>query len=189
MNRFHRVFRAAFVLVALSLVFSGCARQQPVDADIARAPAVTETRLPTTDPRAYDDAALQESRIREADRYDRVPGAAEIAAALERVHFEFDAYTLSSRAQEILTRNAAYLRANPEVKVLIEGHTDERGSDEYNLALGERRAQAVRNFLISLGIAPERLSVISYGEELPMDPASNEEAWAKNRRAEFKPVL
>ncbi|KIH77642.1 peptidoglycan-associated lipoprotein [Geoalkalibacter ferrihydriticus] len=189
MNRFHRVFRAALILVAVSLVFSGCARQ-PVEADIARAPEVTETRLPATDLRGYDDSVLQEGRIREADRYDRsVPGAADIAAALERVHFEFDAFTLSSRAQEILTRNAAYLRANPEVKVLIEGHTDERGSDEYNLALGERRAQAVRNFLVSLGIAAERLSIISYGEELPLDPANHEDAWAKNRRAEFKPVL
>lgn len=185
----HKLFRLVLLLAAVSLLFVGCAKK-PVESDLTGTPtAVTETRLPSDAPMGYQDGAIRGSEIRDTDRFDRTLGAADIAAALERIHFDFDRYTLSPQAQEILTRNAAYLRANPEVKVLIEGHTDERGSDEYNLALGERRAQAVRNFLVSLGIAPERLSIISYGEELPLDPASNEDAWAKNRRAEFKPIL
>ena len=87
-----------------------------------------------------------------------------------------------------LEQNAVYLRSNPALKVVIEGHCDDRGSDEYNLALGERRAVAAKNYLVSLGIAAERLSVISYGEEQPLVTAANEEGWAKNRRAEFKAV-
>ncbi|WP_305046779.1 peptidoglycan-associated lipoprotein Pal [Geoalkalibacter sp.] len=185
MSRINQIVRMALVLAALSLVFAGCAKK-PVGTDASQA-GLGDGRA-AGDVSGYGDGSLRESAVGERDAYGR-PGAADIAAALERVHFEYDSYTLSQRAQETLTRNAAYLRANPDVKVLIEGHTDERGSDEYNLALGERRAQAVRNYLVTLGIAAERLSVISYGEELPLDPASNEDAWAKNRRAEFKPVL
>jgi peptidoglycan-associated lipoprotein len=109
-----------------------------------------------------------------------------VAAELQRVHFDFDQYTLSSEARQTLADNAAILKARPQVRVLIEGHCDERGSDEYNLALGERRARATRDYLVSLGIAPERLSTISYGEEQPLEKGSSEAAWAKNRRAEFR---
>ena len=77
------------------------------------------------------------------------------------------------------------LKENPDIKLTIEGHCDERGTIEYNLALGERRANAVKNYLINYGINPKRLSTISYGKERPLDPRSNEEAWAKNRRAAF----
>ena len=85
-----------------------------------------------------------------------------------------------------MTANATILQLDPELKVSIEGHCDDRGSDEYNLSLGERRAQSVRAYLVSLGIEPQRLTTISYGEEKPLDTANNEMAWAKNRRAEFK---
>jgi peptidoglycan-associated lipoprotein len=78
------------------------------------------------------------------------------------------------------------MHENPEVNVTIEGHCDERGSDEYNLALGERRAKAVKSYLAALGIAPDRLSTISYGEEMPATVGRDESAWSKNRRAEFK---
>ncbi|MCK4502787.1 MAG: OmpA family protein, partial [Desulfuromonadales bacterium] len=89
-------------------------------------------------------------------------------------------------AKSILVSNAGLLRAAPAVKVLIEGHCDERGSDEYNLALGEKRALATKNYLVSLGVAADRMNVISYGEEMPIDSAQTKEAWAKNRRANFK---
>jgi peptidoglycan-associated lipoprotein len=78
------------------------------------------------------------------------------------------------------------LQTSPDLRVSIEGHCDDRGSDEYNLALGERRARAVRNFLVSLGVSPERMETISYGEEMPVNPKKTETAWAMNRRAEFK---
>jgi peptidoglycan-associated lipoprotein len=105
---------------------------------------------------------------------------------LEQIRFAYDQATLSEQARNTLTANATILQLDPELKVSIEGHCDDRGSDEYNLSLGERRAQSVRAYLVSLGIAPQRLKTISYGEEKPLDMANNEMAWAKNRRAEFK---
>ena len=123
----------------------------------------------------------------ESQRVDSGPVAVhETVAGLERVHFAYNEFTLDERSRITLEQNAVFMRKNPALKVIIEGHCDERGSDEYNLALGERRAAAARNYLVSLGIASERLSIISYGEEQPLVAASNEEAWAKNRRAEFK---
>ena len=105
---------------------------------------------------------------------------------LQRVQFNFDQYVLSMQARDILKSNAELLKSQPEWKIVIEGHCDDRGSDEYNLALGDRRAQEVKNFLVVLGISPERLKTNSYGEEMPLDASDNEMAWAKNRRAEFK---
>ena len=107
---------------------------------------------------------------------------------LQRVHFDFDQFTLTNEARVILKQNAAYLQANGGVKVVIEGHCDERGSDEYNLALGERRAAAAKQYLISLGVSSSRLSLISYGEEKPLIAQSDESSWAQNRRAEFKAI-
>ena len=106
-------------------------------------------------------------------------------AGLERIHFAYNQFTLEDAARATLEQNAIYLRNNSAVKIVIEGHCDERGSDEYNLALGERRALAAKNYLVSLGIAADRMRVISYGEEKPLVAESNEAAWAKNRRAEF----
>jgi peptidoglycan-associated lipoprotein len=89
-------------------------------------------------------------------------------------------------AQETLKRKAAWLRDNPTATVTIEGNCDERGTNEYNLALGERRAESARAYLVDLGISASRLTTISYGEERPLDPRHNEEAWAKNRNDQFK---
>lgn len=101
------------------------------------------------------------------------------------VHFDFDSYRLDAEAQRVLEANAEWLRANPRSKVEIEGHCDERGTIEYNLALGARRARAVRDQLVALGIDPDRLSTISYGEELPLCYEHTEKCWARNRRAHF----
>jgi peptidoglycan-associated lipoprotein len=104
---------------------------------------------------------------------------------LESVRFDYDKYNLTDAATEILSKNAAILMDNPSIGVQIEGHCDERGTDEYNLALGEKRAIAARDFLVRYGIAKPRISIISYGEERPLDPGHDEDAWAKNRRAGF----
>jgi len=104
---------------------------------------------------------------------------------LKPIYFDFDRYDLRPDAKETLRKNAKVLKENPTWKILIEGHCDERGSNEYNLALGEKRARAAMQYLIKLGIDPNRLSIISYGEERPVDPRHCEEAWAKNRRCEF----
>ncbi len=104
---------------------------------------------------------------------------------LKRVHFDFDKYDLRPEAIRTLGDNAASMKQYPQFKVRIEGHCDERGTVEYNLALGEKRARASRDYLVSLGTPPGRLSIVSFGKERPLDPGHNESAWAQNRRDEF----
>jgi peptidoglycan-associated lipoprotein len=103
----------------------------------------------------------------------------------EDIHFEFDSSILTPEAQLILKKKAEWLQNNPESMSTIEGHCDERGTSEYNLALGDRRATSAKNFLVDLGISASRLTTISYGEERPVDPGKSEDAWAKNRRCHF----
>ena len=102
------------------------------------------------------------------------------------IFFEFDSSTLSAEAESILRAKAEWMRRNPSLTIVIEGHCDNRGTTEYNLALGERRAESVKRFLIDLGIAETRIRTISFGEERPLVMGDNEEAWAKNRRAHFE---
>lgn len=104
----------------------------------------------------------------------------------EDIYFEYDSSALLPEARELLKRKAEFLVANPQISIVIEGHTDERGTSEYNIALGERRAESVRSFLEGLGVAASRMSTVSYGEEKPIDPGHNEAAWAKNRRAHIE---
>ena len=103
----------------------------------------------------------------------------------EDVFFEFDKATLTPEARETLTKNGQWLRINSDIAITIEGHCDERGTNGYNLALGDRRAENVKTFLVDLGIDPARLTTLSYGEERPLDRGHGETAWAKNRRAHF----
>jgi len=104
---------------------------------------------------------------------------------LKDIHFDFDKYDIRPGDAEVLKGNAALLIKHPTVKIQIEGHCDERGTIEYNLALGERRTNSAKKYLISLGMPADRISTISYGKEKPLDPGHNEEAWAKNRRDHF----
>ena len=104
---------------------------------------------------------------------------------LKDIHFDFDKYDIRPGDAEVLKGNAALLMKHSTVKIQIEGHCDERGTNEYNLALGERRANSAKKYLISLGMRADQISTISYGEEKPLDPGHNEEAWAKNRRDHF----
>ncbi len=104
---------------------------------------------------------------------------------LEPAYFDFDSWVLSSEARETIRKNYDWMKTSPGVKISIEGHTDERGSDSYNLALGENRAKSVMKYIIALGADPARVSIISLGEEQPADPGQSEQAWAKNRRADF----
>jgi len=114
------------------------------------------------------------------------PAKLEVPAFMtERVFFDFDKSVLKLEGQALLKKKADWLKANPATKMLIEGNTDERGTAEYNLALGERRAESAKKFLVDLGIDAKRISTISYGEERPLDPRKNEEAWAKNRNDGF----
>ncbi len=107
------------------------------------------------------------------------------SGSLRLVHFDYDRYNLSEEAQEVLKSNAAWLEKNKNIKIQIEGHCDNRGTPEYNVALGQKRAEAVRRYFVDLGISQKRLSLVSYGEEKPLNLEEADEAWAQNRRAEF----
>jgi len=111
--------------------------------------------------------------------------AAGMAFVNENILFSFDSSVLSDQAQQILNSKADYLRANSGVTVTVEGHCDERGTEAYNIALGERRAESVKNFLVDMGISANRLNTISYGEERPIAMGQDEASWGKNRRAQF----
>lgn len=112
----------------------------------------------------------------------------ELAKIFKNIYFDFDKYDLKEDAIKTLKEIGDYLRKHSDVKILIEGHCDERGTREYNLVLGEQRSLSARNFLINYGISPKRIYTVSYGEDKPADPRHCEEAWAKNRRCEFKIV-
>jgi len=171
------------VMVLLCLLLAaGCAKK-PAPTPVE--PAPSETVMPAETVSGVAETGMSESAVSESTMQQTEA----VMAELQRVHFDFDQFTLSAEARDILMANAAYLQANSSVRVRIEGHCDERGSDEYNLALGERRAQAAKDYLESLGVAADRLETISYGEELPLDAGHDEAAWAKNRRAEFKAIM
>ncbi len=133
--------------------------------------------------KAANEAQIKEQELKEA-------AARKKAAAMGRfvnqdIHFAFDSAQLTPMSQMLLKEKAQWLEDNMSVDVRVEGNCDERGTTEYNLALGERRAMSVKNYLVDLGISGSRLTTISYGEEKPLDPAHNEAAWAKNRRVHF----
>jgi peptidoglycan-associated lipoprotein len=116
---------------------------------------------------------------------DSVP-VAEADGPLKDIYFAFDSYQLDASAKGTLEANAAWLKENAAAKVTVEGHCDERGTNEYNMVLGQNRARAAFNYLRGLGVDATRMSTISYGEEQPVDPAHNEAAWTRNRRDHFR---
>jgi len=153
--------------------------------DAGKAEAEAARRAEMEKQRRLEEERLRAEKIR-ADA-ERMKGEGEGARfEKEMIYFDFDKSNLKPEAQEVLKRKAAYLQGNPNAKAIIEGHCDERGTNEYNLALGDRRASSAKKFLVNLGIADSRLKTISYGEERPLDPGHNEAAWSKNRRCQFK---
>lgn len=124
-------------------------------------------------------------RTKKVGPEENIPVATE-GGPLADINFAFDRSDLSDTARQILSKNAQWLKSNSSARVQIEGHCDERGTNEYNMALGWKRANAAQGYLRGLGIEATRLGTISYGEELPLDPGHNEVAWAKNRRDHFK---
>lgn len=145
--------------------------------------------------RQAEEKAKEEARLREeaakrelekslvAKKTPGMEGVVYESSLLKPIYFDYDRYDIRPADAEILKGNAALLKKFPTMKIQIEGHCDERGTNEYNLALGERRASSTKKYLNSLGIAPDRVSIISFGEEKPLDPGHNEGAWSKNRRA------
>ncbi len=146
--------------------------------------AVAEHTGPSADEIKAEGLKAEKMRAEE-ERNAKEKAEAMQTLVNEDVRFDYDSAVLSEAAQDILKKKAAYLEKFSGISVTIEGHCDERGTNEYNLALGERRAQSAKNFLINLGISSSRMRTISYGEEKPLDSGHTEEAWAKNRRAHF----
>ena len=180
--------RLVVMLFALALLASGCAKK-PVAEETTMTEQPAQVEIEQQQPAGVVEQQVSDSASgQSAADAAAAASAAERAAAsgLQRIHFDFDQYVLTDEAKSTLVNNAGLLRAAPAVNTPTEGHCDERGSDEYNLAVGEKRALATKNYLVSLGVAADRMSVISYGEEMPLDPARTKEAWAKNRRADFK---
>ncbi len=180
-----RLFPTAILFATLLLAAcAGRTEQSGTDTSPPAAPATStgssESAAPTSAP-AVPGGNVGRERL--SDPYGPPTEAALVAFAGDRVYFAFDSAELSPEARTTLEKQADWLRHHPEVRVVIEGHTDERGTREYNLALGERRANAVKNYLIALGIAPDRLDTVSYGKERPAVLGTGEEVWRLNRRA------
>jgi len=177
-------------LMGLVLLTTACGKKaEPVTA----ATPVRPTTGASTD--ASDRARADSIRAAEAARAEaarRLAAEAEAARAAlvnelaETIHFDYNLYAISADDQAKLERKAAILRANPALRLRVTGHADERGSDEYNLALGMRRATAAKSYLTGRGIDAGRLEVASLGREVPLDSGSTESAWARNRRDEFE---
>ncbi len=169
-------------VVTIVLLGAGCAKKA---AQARSEPA----QIGATGPSAEELRAREEAERRRRIAESQVGRPADVTpgmSVMDQVYFDFNDATLREDAKATLTRNAEWLRTNPQVRVQVEGNCDERGTEEYNLALGDRRAQVVKGYLASLGIDGSRLSTISYGKEHPVDPGHNEDAWSRNRRAEFK---
>ena len=167
------MFYKFFISAILVLFVAACATKPKDDADASGSGSTSS------------DSSVSDGTITETAGSGIVAGSQEdlIVNVGDRVFFGYDSSDLDSDALELLQDQVAWLKQNSNVSVTIEGHCDERGTREYNLALGEKRAQSVKNYLIGLGISPDRVSTISYGKERPSVVGSNDGAWAQNRRS------
>lgn len=196
-----------FVLAIAAIVFitAGCVKivkqeevQKAAEPSPAVQPAEEKAAAGKAEPAEVKEEKVVEQPIKqEADanvkkespaRVETKDDAAEMAEGQGRlltIYFDFDRFTIMDDMKPVLDKNAQRLKKKAGVKIQIQGHADERGTNEYNIALGERRAQSVKQYLVDSGVNEAKLSTISYGEEKPADPGQTEEAWAKNRRVEF----
>jgi peptidoglycan-associated lipoprotein len=169
--------RVPYVVLMLALTTGACAKKRPV------APAPESTPQTITTASNGDDA--ERLRREEEERRRRAELERKMALLSERIFFAYDRSDISSEAAATLQAKLPLLREDATIRLRVEGHADERGSLEYNLALGLRRAQSVRDYLAGFGIDGSRLMIESLGEDRPLDSGSNEQAWSRNRRAEF----
>lgn len=187
-----RRLRTIGVIVVLISVAAGCARKPqppvvtpPTPPTIATPPAVTTPPPPPPPQRVEEALPVPPEPLSEDSIANRSLDDLNRDSPFRPVFFDLDAAELDDTGRTTAQMNADLLKKYSTWVVTVEGHCDERGTAEYNLALGERRSVAVKTYLVSLGIAPDRIRTVSYGKEFPFDPGHNEEAWAKNRRAHF----
>jgi len=188
--------RVVLSLLLAAVLAAGCAKQQTVKSgEVSGQPSgEAASAAPAPGTEAIREAPVTETTVpKPAGQTVVAAKAAEAGVAVTEekasrfadVLFDFDKADMKEEGKRSCQAVAEYLKKNPKAKVMIEGHCDERGSAEYNLALGERRAVAVKNYLVSLGVPKGAISTVSFGKERPVDPGHTEEAWAKNRRAHF----
>lgn len=195
MKTFGTSTRWALAVAVAAVLTANCARTRPVIApEIPSQPSDSAPSAPVVPPTSTVES---EARLRPAEYPERGIGAGDLptdlvelnrAGYLADAFFETDRHDLTEAAREALAANAAWLRAHPTVRILVEGHCDERNTSEYNMALGWRRANAVKSYLVSLGVDGSRIETVSYGKERPFMLGSNEYAWSQNRRGHFKIV-
>jgi len=178
------IFVITLVLCFSLVLVTGCTKKAVVKEEAA----VTQEQK--AEPKAAAEAEVKKPKTAPAEK--EVTVKKEAAAAAEKapyefadIYFDFDKYNLKPEAREILKKHGDWLAKNGDFSVVVEGNCDERGTAEYNLALGERRAQEAKKYLVGVGVADKRVSTVSYGKERPLDPGHTEEAWAKNRRDHF----
>ena len=183
------IFGAIMLAMLLALGVSCAKKQVTMETQEMAADESQQSAEDEAARREAEEARLREQRAREARQRQEASSMSEAArrAAFEdeEIHFDFDKYVLTPQAMMILDDKAAYLREHSGVRVLVEGHCDDRGSNEYNLALGDRRANSAKNYLVKSGVAASRITTISYGEEQPLCMQQNESCWSRNRRGHF----
>ena len=167
------MFQRIFAICAVAFLFTACETASNVAGDSASGSSSSSATA----------AGAGSSSSSSSTTATKMSDAEKLAQVGNTVYFGFDSSELAGEAQAVLDRQAAFLNVNPTMVVIIEGHADERGTREYNLALGDRRAVAVRDYLLAKGLNDARVRTVSYGKERPAVSGSNEESWAKNRRA------
>ena len=181
---------ALFVILTLTLAAVGCNRNKPPVLRPAPPPPPTTQTTPGQRPPAPPEPVAEPTIVPPEPVKDDAISSASLDdlnrnSPLKPLFFDYNSAEVNASGQAVLDANAATLKRYPTWAVTIEGHCDERGTAEYNLALGDRRALAAKNYLVSLGVAADRLRTVSYGNEFPFDPGHDDRAWTQNRRAHF----
>ena len=183
------IFGAIMLAMLLALGVSCAKKQVTMETQEMAADESQQSAEDEAARREAEEARMRDQRAREARQRQDASSMSEAArkAAFEDedIHFDFDKYVLTPQSMMILDDKAAYLREHAGVRVLVEGHADDRGSNEYNLALGDRRANSAKNYLVKSGVAESRITTISYGEEQPLCMQQSESCWYRNRRGHF----
>lgn len=181
-----RILAVLAVFLLGSLVACGGSKRPPAVATGAGSGAASRGALPSGGAEPIDEGPDIQAVDRDsASSADLLSDASGEGGPLEDVRFDYDSAELSADARALLERHAQWIKAHPGLRLAVEGHCDERGTVEYNLALGDQRARAARDYLVSLGVDTALLTTVSYGKERPLDTGGGEAAWARNRRAHF----